>query len=136
MQYLVDTSIWVDLYEDRIGYSGEPLGDYAFKLLGLIRANKDKITVTDFLIKELEAIYSMEQIRGMMMPFEDVLSKIISSEKQRSEAKKISAERNIPKGDALHAVMARDCSARLISRDKHFRLLKDVAEHYFPEELI
>ena len=121
MQYLIDTSIWVDLYENRTGYNGEPLGDYAFKLLSLIKTNQDKIIITDFIIKELEANYSIEQIRGMMNPFEDILEKIISSEKQRNEARKISAERNLPKGDALHAIMAGDYSAILVSRDKHFR---------------
>ncbi len=134
--YLIDTSIWVDLYEDRTGYGGEPLGDYAFKLLGMIRANRNKIIITDFIIRELEVNYSIEQIKGMMAPFEDILQRIVSSEKQRSESKKISEERNIPRGDALHAIMARDCSAMMISRDNHFRQLKDISEHYKPEEII
>lgn len=30
-RYFIDTSIWIDFYEDRIGYKDEPLGDYAFK---------------------------------------------------------------------------------------------------------
>jgi hypothetical protein len=71
VQYLIDTSIWVDLYENRTGYNGEPLGDYAFKLLGLIKTNRDKIIITDFIIKELEANYSIEQIKGMMMPCQE-----------------------------------------------------------------
>ncbi|VVB81570.1 PIN domain protein [uncultured archaeon] len=136
MQYLIDTSIWVDLYEDRTGYNGERLGDYAFKLFCLLKTNQDKIIITEFIIKELETNYSIEQIRGMMRPFEDILKKISSSERERREAREISAQRDIPKGDALHAIMARDYSAVLISRDKQFRQLEDIAEHKRPEELI
>jgi hypothetical protein len=73
---------------------------------------------------------------GGFSMFEDILEKIISSEKQRHEARKISAERNVPKGDALHAIMAGDYSAILVSRDKHFRQLKDISDYHRPEELI
>jgi hypothetical protein len=33
MRYLVDTSIWIDIIEDRLGYGNEPLGEYALKFL-------------------------------------------------------------------------------------------------------
>ena len=86
-KYLIDTSIWVDLYEDRKGYQNEPLGDFAFKLFSIIKAKQNKIVITDLTIRELETNYSIEEINGMMKPFEDVLEKIIASKKQRDEAK-------------------------------------------------
>ena len=135
-EYIIDTSIWVDLYEDRKGYNNEPLGDYAFKLLVKIKANEKVIVLTDFLIKELETLYSVAEINGMFKPFENIIKKIIATERQREEAKKISKERGVPAGDALHAIVARDNDLILVTRDRHFRKLEDISKHYKPEELI
>ena len=135
-EYIIDTSIWVDLYEDRKGYNNEPLGDYACKLLVKIKAKEIVIVMTDFLIKELETIYSIAEINGMFKPFEKIIKKIIATEKQREEAKKISKERNLPAGDALHAIISRDNNLILVTRDRHFRKLEDISKHYKPEELI
>lgn len=135
-KYLIDTSIWVDLYEDRPGYKGEPLGDFAFKLFAIIKAKEDKIIITDLTIRELEMNYSIAEINGMMKPFEAILEKLVASKKQREEAKKLAKERPVPKGDALHAVIARDNNFTLIARDKHFRQLTDISEHHKPEDII
>jgi predicted nucleic acid-binding protein len=134
-KYLIDTSIWVDLREDRKGYQNEPLGDFAFNLFVKIKAKKEKIVITDLSIRELEMNYSMEAIKGMMKPFEDILEKIIATEEQREEAKKIAEERNVPRGDALHAIIARDHRLTLITRDKHFKQLTDISNHHKPEDI-
>ena len=135
-EYIIDTSIWVDLYEDRKGYNNEPLGNYAFKLLVKIKAKESAIVLTDFLIRELETIYSVAEINGMFKPFENIIKKIVSTEKQREEAKKIAKERDVPAGDALHVIIARDNNFILVTRDRHFRELEDISKHYKPEELI
>ena len=135
-EYIIDTSIWVDIYEDRKGYNNEPLGDYAFNLLVKIKAQEKIIVLTDFLIKELETLYSVAEINGMFKPFEKIIKKIIATEKQREESKKIAKERDVPAGDALHAIVARDNDLILVTRDRHFRKLEDLSKHYKPEELI
>ena len=135
-KYLVDTSIWVDLYEDRKGYQNEPLGDFAFRLFAIIKAKQNKIVITDLTIRELESNYSISEINGMMKPFEDILEKLIATSEQRDEAKILAEERKVPKGDALHAILARDNGFILVSRDKHFMQLTDISEHHKPEELI
>ena len=135
-EYIIDTSIWVDLYEDRKGYNNEPLGDYAFKLLVKIKAKESVVVFTDFLIKELETLYSVAEINGMFKPFEKIIKKIVATEKQREESKKIAKERNVPASDALHAIVARDKDLILVTRDRHFRKLEDLSKHYKPEELI
>ena len=135
-KYLIDTSIWVDLYENRIDYLGKPLGDFAFKLFCMIKAKGDKIVITDLTIRELEMNYSISEINGMMKLFEQIIEKFICSEQQRDEAKDIALQRNIPKGDALHAILARDNNYILITRDNHFRKLKDICPHYKPEDII
>jgi predicted nucleic acid-binding protein len=135
-KYYLDTSIWMDVYEDRKGYNNEPLGDYGLKLLALIKAKESKIVITDLLISELEVRYTIAEINGMIKPFELIIEKIISTKKQKLEAKKIAEERNLPYGDTLHSIIARDNNLILITRDKHFRELIDISKYYKPEEII
>ncbi len=135
-KYYIDTSIWMDLYEDRKGYNNEPLGEYALKLFSLIKAKNKTLAITDLLVRELEMNYSIAEINGMMKPFEAIIEKIIASKKQREEAMKIAKERNVPPGDVLHAIIARDSKLVLITRDNDFRKLEDISKHYKPEELL
>ncbi|MBW2965634.1 PIN domain-containing protein [Candidatus Woesearchaeota archaeon] len=135
-KYYIDSSIWIDLYEDRKGYNQEPLGDFAWKLFALIKAKKNKLIISDLLIRELEMNYSIEEINGMIKPFESLIEKVIVTKEQRDEAKRIAEERNTPKGDVLHAILARDHRFILITRDNHFKELEDISEHHKPENLI
>lgn len=134
-RYYIDTSIWIDLYEDRKGYNGEQLGDFALRLLLMIREMKNKLIITDILIRELEKYYTLEEINGMMKPFENLIERIFTTKEQHDEAKMISKGRELPKGDVLHAIIARDNNLILITRDKHFLQLNDLTRYYRPEEL-
>ena len=136
MRYYLDTAIWIDLYENRKGYNEEPLGDYAFKLFAMIKSKKGNIIITDLTITELGMHYTMPEIKGMINPFEYFIERLLSSKKQRNQSMKIARERNIPKGDALHAVIARDSNLILVTRDSHFKKLKDISMYYKPEEII
>ena len=135
-KYYADTSIWIDLYEDRKGYNDEPLGDYAIKLFYFIREKNHKLIITDTLIKELGVYYSTAEINGMMKPFEDLIEKVFVTKKQSKEADKLVMERKLPLGDVLHSLLARDNNLILITRDKHFKELRDISKFYKPEELI
>jgi len=135
-KYYVDTSIWMDLVEDRKGYNNEPLGEYALKLFALIKAKKHKMIISDLLIRELESNYSIEEINGMMLPFQKIMEKVFVTKEQRDKAKKIAEERNLPPGDVLHAIIAKDNNYIMITRDKHFRELEDITKYYKPEEII
>jgi len=135
-KYYLDTSIWMDLYENRKGYNNEPLGDYAFKLLILIKRKRALLIISDILINELEMNYSMEEINGMMKPFENNAEKISTTKEQRDEAAQIAEQRKIPRGDILHAILARDYHLILVTRDKHFRILEDICRHNKPEDFI
>lgn len=126
----------MDVYEDRKGYSNEPLGEFAWKLLSLIKAKKEKLIISDLLIIELKMNYSMEKINGMIKIFEDVIEKIIVTAKQRDEAKRIAKERNLPPGDVLHAILARDYKLIFVTRDAHFKRLEDISKSYKPEGII
>jgi predicted nucleic acid-binding protein len=134
-KYYLDTSVWMDYYEDRKDPSRD-IGEYAFKLLCKLFASKSIIVVSDFLMRELETYYSLDMIRGMSRPFESIFVKVAASEEQKEEAKRIAKEKNVPNGDALHAILSRDNNSILVSRDRHFQLLKDICESVIPEEII
>lgn len=133
--FYLDTSIWIDLYEDRKGFNGEPLGDYAWDLLAFIMAQRHKVVISDELIRELLLRYPLEAINGMMKPFENLFIKVIFTAAQISEAKLLSKERLVPVSDALHAIIARGNGCIMIARDKHFLELDDISPHYKPEEI-
>ncbi|MBI3026644.1 hypothetical protein HYY70_00890 [Candidatus Woesearchaeota archaeon] len=87
-EYIIDTSIWVDIYEDRKGYNNEPLGDYAFNLLAKIKAKESAIVLTDFLIKELETLYSVAEINGMFKPFEKIIKRLLQQKNSEKKPKR------------------------------------------------
>ena len=132
-KYLIDTSIWVDLYEDRKGLQGEPHGEHAFHLLTRILTLKHTVVVTDFLIRELETRYSLPEINGMFAWFP--VTPIASTQEQLDAAELVSAQRNLPRGDCLYAVIARDHKLILVTRDRHFLQLWDFARAFRPEEI-
>ena len=136
MDYYFDTSIWIDLLEDRKGFVGEPLGGYAMKLICSIRSDKSVLVISDLLIKELVKHYTVNEIKSMLKPFERFTRKIVTDKRQEIEARKLALQRNVPQGDALHAILARDNNLLLIARDNHFRRLEDISDHYRPEDLI
>ncbi len=135
-RYYLDTSIWMDLHEDRIGFRREPIGEYALQLFAKIRLGRSTLVISDFLIKELQTNYTIEQINGMIFPFKDIIEKVLSTKKQVAEASRVSHKRNLPKGDIMHAIICRDANLILVSRDKYFKRLLDICECYKPEDLI
>lgn len=135
-KYLIDTCIWLDIIEDRKGYMGEPLGDYAAKFFLKITLIKEKIIISNFLIQELKRKISDNAINSMFKPYENMIERVFSTKNQLEEAKKLGIERLIPRGDALHAIMARDENAILITRDKDFDKLLDITTYYKPEDFI
>ena len=135
-RFYLDASIWIDVYEDRKGYNDEPLGEFALKLLALIKLGEHKIIISQLLVNELEVNYSMDEINGMFKPFEKNMERIKTTKEQIDEARTIANVRDIPSGDVLHAIIARDNDLVLITRDNHFRKLKDISNHHKPEDLI
>lgn len=136
LRYYIDTNVWMDLVGERFGYSNEPLGEFALKLLYQIRRSNSKIVVSDVLIKELEGNFSLDEINGLFKAFEDFVEKVFSTVEQQTEAIKLSKERDIPISDVLHAIIARDFNLLLISRDNHFKRLADISIYYKPEDII
>ena len=136
LKYYLDTSIWMYIFENRKGFKNEPLGEYGMKLIFKILSNQNMIAISDIVIFELEKFYNYNQLINMMKPFIKQTEVVRFTQKQRREAIKISKEMNIPKGDVLHAIIARDNNFIMISRDRHFEKLSFIIKAYKPEEFI
>lgn len=135
-RFYVDTCIWLDFYEDRKGYCNESLGTPVFCFFSLIIKRGDKIIISNVVLKELESYHSQEDIRSMLLPFMKIIEKITLKEEQYIEAKIIARERNVPHGDAAHAILCRDNKLIFVTRDNDFRKLQDITPYYKPEELV
>ncbi len=124
-KYLLDTCIWMDFFENRISLVGNPIGQYATALINKIIKSKNKILFSNTTIKELKTTYSEQDINYMLnlLFISGKIIKIEISEKTFKEAKNLSIKRNLPLGDCLYAIQARDNNAIMITRDKHFLII-------------
>ena len=132
-EFYFDTSIWLDIHEKR-GINGELALNLILKLI-----NDDcKIAYSDLTIKEFKNIgYSNEEINAILsIAKPDNIKRVHIYREQKEEAKKIIKQRDVPEGDALHAILARDNNLQFISRDHDFEQLKDVTRTRKPEDFI
>ena len=134
-KYYLDACIWRDYYENRSD-NLRPIGEWAFEFLKKVLSEDAQILITDQILKELSKDYGPQRIRDTLCGFKQCLVMVSISKMQAKKARMLSKERRIPKGDMLHAIVAQDNNAILISRDKHFDELRDIAESYKPEELL
>ena len=136
-RFYIDTSIWRDYYENRSD-KFRPLGDWALRFINKVLENGDYILYSNFVIEELKVKYCEEEINKILeiVSKRNLLLKVDISGFQAKEAAVISKQRNVAFGDGLHAILARDNNAIMITRDKHFLELTDISEVKKPEELI
>ncbi len=135
-KYYLDTSIWLDLLENR-NESKKPKGDWALELLSKIVEDDDRIVYSDNNHYELQSLgYSGSYIEEMLDRFNPLLIHVESTERQVRKAKDLSLKRSIPKRDALHALIARDSGCILVTLDRHFKKLADITISKSPKELI
>jgi len=135
LKYYLDTAIYLDYYFGR-KERFRPIGDWAYGLLSLIIKEKSTIVMSDFLLMELETHLQKHEIEAILKPFQDIIENVKYSNKQMQEAKLLARNRNLPKGDALHAVLARDSNAVMVTRDRHFEMLTDIVVIKKPEDII
>ena len=134
-RYYLDASIYIDYYEDRKDRF-RPLGEWAHRLLYNIEQEKSLLFISDLLMEELEKYFSQERADLLLNTYASVIKKIKFNNKQLKEARKLARKRKVPLEDALHAIIARDNKAILVTRDKHFEKLLDITIPRKPEDLI
>ncbi len=135
MLFYLDTCIWVDHFEAR-NETGFPKGDWARKLLRKIVQDNDGIILSDHTIKELVDVgYSRYEISTYLKPFREIIIRIYATTRQRRRAQDLAAKRNVPFGDALHALIARDTKAILVTLDNDFNSLLDIISPKSPRNV-
>lgn len=136
MRFYIDTSIWMDYYENRRDRF-RPLGEWAFRLFKKIEKDNDVVLCSDFVVDELTDKYTEDKIKEIFdIVKEHNLIILKKNEKQIREAIRLSKKRKLPFGDAIHAILSRDNKAVLVARNHHFEELQDIAKAKKPEELI
>jgi len=132
-QFYIDTSIWIDFHEKR----GEN-GEHALNLIIKTIKENSKIAYSDLIIKEFKHLgYSQDEINNILsIAKPNNIKHIHIYREQIEEARNIARQRDVPNKDVLHAILCRDNSLQLITRDLHFEKLKDIAKAGKPEDFI
>jgi predicted nucleic acid-binding protein len=134
-KYYLDSAIWRDLHEGREDRF-RPLGEWAFELLRKIRISRDKVIYSKLIVDELSVAYDKETITKLFQNTTEMLQRVEINENQVREAARLSKKYNIPFGDALHGILARDNDAIMVTRDHHFEKLNNIVSVKKPEDLI
>ncbi len=135
-KYYFDTSIWLDFFEDR-DEPNFPKSQWVNDLMNKITSINSKIIVSDININELSLNgYTVYEIENMFKPLKSILIFVEAAEKQVKRARDLGSKRNIPNNDALHALIARDSKANLITLDNHFKEIEDITEPNSPKKFI
>ena len=132
--YYFDANIWLDIYEKR-GIRGENSKKFFEKII----LNNDTIYFSDLVIEEFKKVgysqYEINQILSIAKP--DHLKRVHIHKEQYDEARRVAIKQNVPKADALHAILARDNQFTLISRDKEdFPKLRHIWPAKLPEDFL
>ena len=135
MKFYIDTSIWMDYYEDRRD-NLRPIGEFAFQLLVFIKTGEHTIIVSDEVLSELGKFYSDDEIADILSIMKDEIEVVDITKEQHERAKVLALERAIPRGDAVHAIVAGDLNIVLVARDWHFEQVTDIVTTKKPEEII
>jgi len=137
VKFYLNTCIWRDFFEDR--FDGlKPLGEFAFQFLKQCQEKGIEILVSDTVVLELEASLSKGRVKEMFSSFESIIREIAANAEEVSEARREWEKRNkqLPFKDVLHAIIARDNKAVLVSRDNHFfDMLSSIVEVKKPEDI-
>lgn len=131
LKYYLDTSVFLDYYEKR-GRNGE----IALLLINKIKIDNILLLYSDVHIMELKGLgYNKNEISKILRLLKLGIKQVHVNKEQIEEARRLINYIKIPVRDALHAIIARDNEAILVSNDKHFQLLKYITEVRTPLEL-
>ncbi len=135
-RFYLDTCIWRDYFENREDRL-RPIGEWAFALIRQIIENEDLIIYSEIVNEELMQDYPAEKIHSLLeiVPHK-LLIEVNASSEEVEKSISISRALKIPRNDVLHALIAKNKKAILVTRDAHFSLLQEMVTVKLPEELI
>lgn len=135
-KYYIDACIWRDFHENRED-KFRPLGEWAFNLFRMIRETKSKVLYSNIVVEELSKAYDANEIKEIFKIVEQdgLLEKAEIRKEQIQEAARLKRERGLPFTDLLHAIIACDNGAIMVTRDVHFEDFEDIVTIRKPEDL-
>jgi len=134
-RFYLDTAIWRDYFEDRKDRF-QPLGEFAFQFLKNCESHSCEVLYSSLVVNELKAEYTSDEIQGILAPFRKYLVEVQIVPEQLKEAQGVNSRlKDTHLADILHAILARDNGAIMITRDKHFEALASIVEVLKPEEV-
>lgn len=110
------------------------MGEFAFRFFEWCKNKKHKIIYSELVNLELKNLEDL--IKERLQEYKEVICKVNTTEEELGEANKTSKERKLSFNDILHAIIARDNKATIITRDFHFQELFDIVDSKKPEEAI
>ena len=135
-RYYFDTSIWLDFLENR-NEPNFPKGNRVEELIRKITASDSRIVWSGAIMDELSIQRAdQEKIEYSIDFLKNILIFVECTDRQWRRARDLSSRREVPLFDALHALIARDWKATIVTRDKHFEKLTDIVKYEKPEDLI
>jgi predicted nucleic acid-binding protein len=133
VRYYIDTCIWRDYYENRCDRF-RPLGEWALRFIKKAIYEDSTIFFSAAVLDELYLFWDETTVKNA---FQLIPSKILVEvhimRKHILEANTLAQTHHVPRKDALHAVLARDACAIVVTRDEHFKLMNTPS--FKPEEL-
>lgn len=100
--------------------------------------NKWIVIYSEAVIEELEERLTRQEIEERcfaVLEGRKLIQRVEFDKKDVKEAEMLSRKERVAFTDALHAVIARNNKAEVVSRDKHFERLSRVVNCLFPEEV-
>lgn len=135
-KFYFDTSIWLDFLEKR-DEPNFPKATWAKELIRKIINNRYKILFSDVNMLELVNNNYLEfEIEEFISSLRPIIIYVEATEYEIGKAKDLAQKRDVPKKDALHALIARDNNAILITLDNHFKKTADISIPHSPKEFI
>ena len=132
-RFYVDTCIWRDYLENRTNLYGS-LAEHAFRFFRQCIIHQAIIVTSEIVEEELPDLsptkfYSVTKAIGLNVQKATVTSQ------QIVEAEHVAYQKQLNYTDVLHAILARDNNAILITRDNDFEELGDLVTSQKPEQV-
>ena len=135
VRYYVDTCVYRDHLEKRVGLDGRPLGKYAEQFFLRVIKRKDMIVFSDHIVSELR-LCGCEQA-FLLFEALGVLKKVDILDSYWEEAKNRSEQNQGSFADHLHAIIARENNCVLVTQNiKDFITFTDSLVVVRPEQTL
>ena len=133
VRYYVDTCVYRDHLEKRVGHDGRPLGKYAEEFFLRVIKRKDVVVFSDHVVSEL-SLCGCEQA-FLLFEALGILEKVDILDSYWDE--NLSEQKQISFADCLHAIIARENNCVLITQNtKDFIVFSDFLDVLKPEQTL